>query len=135
MKILVTGANGLLGRHLVRKLVDKHFEVVATAKGDSKLSSIGGQHFQYHSLDITDGAAANKLISEYKPAVILHAAAMTQVDECELNKIDCWNTNVTATRFLVDAAKEVGARFILYPQILYLMVFMVHIKKTTNPTR
>jgi dTDP-4-dehydrorhamnose reductase len=113
MKILVTGANGMLGRRLVRKLVEQQYEVVATAKGQSKLEDINGEKpIDFRSLDITDGASMNRLINEVRPDVILHAAAMTQVDECELHKIDCWNTNVTATRFIVDAAKETGSRII-----------------------
>ena len=112
MKILITGANGLLGRHLVKKLSNSENEVIATGKGPSRLPANPSKKFKYYSLDVTDGAAVNKLINETRPEVILHAAAMTQVDECELNKIDCWNTNVTATRFIVDAAKETGSRII-----------------------
>jgi len=112
MKILITGANGLLGRHLVKKLVEKKHKVIATGKGVSKFKLNAADEFEFHSLDIRDGTAVNKLVNEVKPAVVLHAAAMTQVDECELNKVDCWNTNVTATRFLIDAAREAGSRFI-----------------------
>ena len=112
MKVLLTGANGLLGRHLVKKLAEKGYEVIATAKGESKINSIGNGKVKFLSLDITDGAAVNKLMNEVKPDVLLHTAAMTQVDECELNKIDCWNTNVTATRFLIDSAKETKSRII-----------------------
>jgi dTDP-4-dehydrorhamnose reductase len=112
MKIFVTGANGLLGRHLVRKLAEKKYEVIATAKGDLRIPLINGMNVKFRSLNITDGAAVNKMINEIKPSVIIHTAAITQVDECELNKIECWNTNVTATRFIVDAARETGSRLI-----------------------
>jgi dTDP-4-dehydrorhamnose reductase len=37
---------------------------------------------------------------------------MTQVDQCELHKQDCYNINVTATRFIIDAAKAIGAKFV-----------------------
>jgi len=112
MKVLLTGANGLLGRHLVKKLAEKVYEVIATAKGESKINSISNGKVKFFSLDITDGAAVNKLMDEVRPDVLLHTAAMTQVDECERNKIDCWNTNVTATRFLIDSAKETKSRII-----------------------
>src|SRR5688572_24479152 len=112
MKILLTGANGLLGRHLAKKLFQKNHELIASAKDSLKIPGVDKNSIQFRSLDITDGSAVNKLVNELKPGVIIHAAAMTQVDQCELNKIDCWNTNVTATRFLVDAAKEVGSRMI-----------------------
>ena len=86
--------------------------MIATAKGESKINSISNGKVKFFSLDITDGAAVNKLMDEVRPDVLLHTAAMTQVDECELNKIDCWNTNVTATRFLIDSAKETKSRII-----------------------
>src|SRR2546430_15624056 len=112
MKVLVTGANGLLGKHLMTKLLLKKYEVIATGKGASKFSYAHDPNCQYHSLDITHGEAVSKLIIATRPDMIIHAAAMTEVDECELNKIDCWNTNVTATRFIIEAAREINARII-----------------------
>lgn len=111
MKVLVTGANGLLGQELVALLLQRQFEVIATSKGPNRLQ-VSDAKFRYRDLDITDGMASNKIITEERPDVIIHAAAMTQVDQCELNKIDCYNINVTATRFLIEAAKEINARFV-----------------------
>jgi len=112
MKILLTGANGLLGRRLLNKLTEKNYDVVATVKDASTISQAQNGKAEFHSLDITDGDSVYKLITSVKPNVIIHAAAMTQVDQCELNKIDCWNTNVTATRFIVDAARETKSSII-----------------------
>lgn len=112
MKVLVTGANGLLGQELVALLLQRKHEVIATSKGASRLQpSIAGS-LTYRDLDITDGLEVQKVVTEFMPEVIVHAAAMTQVDECELNKIDCYNINVTATRFLIEAAKEVNSRLV-----------------------
>jgi dTDP-4-dehydrorhamnose reductase len=112
MKVLVTGANGLLGQELINLLLEKDFEVIATSKGSSRLRIKAIRNLSYKDLDIIDGLASNKILAECKPDVIIHAAAMTQVDQCELNKIDCYNINVTATRFLIEAAKEINAKFI-----------------------
>jgi dTDP-4-dehydrorhamnose reductase len=56
-------------------------------------------------LDITDGMSVMTFMNKHKPRKIIHAAAMTQADDCELDPVRCWNVNVTATRFLIDAAK------------------------------
>jgi dTDP-4-dehydrorhamnose reductase len=112
MKILVTGANGLLGQELVKQLVEKKYQVVATGKGPSRLIVAALEGYLYKELDITNGPEVENLILEERPSIIVHAAAMTHVDQCELNKQDCYNINVTATRFLIDAAKAVDARFI-----------------------
>jgi dTDP-4-dehydrorhamnose reductase len=112
MKLLLTGVNGLLGQVLAKKLCEKKYTVVGTGKGQCRLIAAALENFTYKELDITDGPAVEQCVLEEKPSVVIHAAAMTQVDECELNKQDCYNVNVTATRFLLDAAKMVKARFI-----------------------
>jgi dTDP-4-dehydrorhamnose reductase len=110
MKILLTGSNGLLGKRLVTKLSGSEHQVIATSRTAFEAGTL--KNIDFRILDITDGPAVNVLINQVRPDVIVHAAAMTQVDQCELNKIDCWNTNVTATRFIVDAAKETESRII-----------------------
>lgn len=112
MKILVTGANGLLGQVLIKDLVDKKYTVVATGKGPSRLLVASLDNYSYNDIDITNGPEIQKFILAEQPALIVHAAAMTNVDQCELNKQDCYNVNVTATRFIIDAAKVIKARFI-----------------------
>lgn len=112
IKILVTGANGLLGQTIIRQLLEKKYEVIATGRGDDRAQVSPSAPTYYKSIDITDGPAIEQFIIEQKPSVIVHAAAMTQVDQCELHKQECYNINVTATRFIIDAAKAVGARFI-----------------------
>jgi len=113
MKILITGSNGLLGQHLVKMLIEHTaYEVVATGKGNCRLPFKPTALYNYYPLDITDGVAVQTFIKLHKPDVVVHAAAMTQPDPCELNPIDCWEVNVTATRFLIDAAEEVKAFFI-----------------------
>lgn len=111
-KILVTGANGLLGQTIIKQLSGKQYSVLATGKGANRIETAYGTNYEYADVEITDGPAIEKLILEQRPHIIVHAAAMTQVDQCEVNKQDCYNINVTATRFIIDAAKAVGARFI-----------------------
>ena len=111
MKILVTGANGLLGQTIIKQLLEKKFIVAATGRGPSRMDVIV-EGFSYSDIDITDGPAIEQFILEQHPQVIVHAAAMTQVDQCELNKQDCYNVNVTSTRFIIDAAKAIPSRFI-----------------------
>jgi dTDP-4-dehydrorhamnose reductase len=112
MKILVTGSNGLLGQHLIKMLAETTFhQVIATGRGENRLPFLS-ENYRYVSLDITDGIAVNDCLLFYKPDVIIHAAAMTQPDPCEQDTVQCWDVNVTATRFLIDAASAIGAYFI-----------------------
>lgn len=109
MKILITGSNGLLGQHLVKMILDTtSHEVMATSKRQPRLV-IQDSRIHYYSLDITDGMAVNLLLEKLQPDTIIHCAALTQVDECEQEPIRAWEINVTATRFLVEAAKQINA--------------------------
>jgi dTDP-4-dehydrorhamnose reductase len=113
MKVLITGANGLLGQHLVKLLIEStNYMITATGKGVSRLPFNATNQFNYVSLDITNGVEVAAFIARDRPDIIIHTAAITQVDECEQNPIHCWNTNVTATRFLLGAAEITGAAFI-----------------------
>jgi dTDP-4-dehydrorhamnose reductase len=109
-KILITGANGLLGQKLVEQLVaGGKFEVIATGKGPCRLNSEG---FDYQDLDITDSSQVDEVITQFAPDSIIHGAAMTNVDQCELNHDDCVLVNVKATEYLVRAAEKTQSHFI-----------------------
>lgn len=112
MKILVTGANGLLGQTLIMQLLEKKYEVIGTGRGPTRLIAAAVEGYTYKDLDITDGPATSEFIIQENPALIVHAAAMTQVDQCELHKQECYNVNVTATRFIIDAALAIQAKLI-----------------------
>ena len=113
MKILITGANGLLGQHLVKLLLDTtDHEIIATSKREPR-SVLQDSKLHYYALDITDGMAVNLLLEKLLPDTIIHCAALTQVDECEQQPIKAWEINVTATRFIVDAAKKINA-FVIF---------------------
>lgn len=105
-KILITGSNGLLGQKLVQQLKnDKSVFLIATARGENRIPD--EQDFEYCSMDISNEDDVNKVISKYKPDTIIHTAAMTNVDACELNKEECKLMNVDAVRFIVNAVKNI----------------------------
>jgi len=102
MKILVTGANGLLGQKLSALIAeDSQIELVTTARAKLNFELPRGR---FVALDITDQASVNKVIAQEKPDVIINTAAMTQVDQCETEREACWLNNVTAVDYLVKAA-------------------------------
>jgi dTDP-4-dehydrorhamnose reductase len=105
MHILVTGSNGLLGQKLVGILsADKTVKLSATSRGSNRLNFTEG--YSYHSMDITNEEEVNVVIDSLKPDVIIHTAAMTNVDQCELEKENCWSQNVYSVSYLVAACKK-----------------------------
>ncbi|WP_132054417.1 SDR family oxidoreductase [Pseudocnuella soli] len=106
--VLITGANGFVGHYLAAKLLRSHYKVVATAKGEQRLS-INHPQFFFQNLDITDEQAVAAVMQLWKPAVVVHCAAMTKPDECELNKDAAWQVNVTGTEHLLQSAAANGS--------------------------
>lgn len=111
MKILITGSNGLLGQKLVYLLKDKtNVTCVATARGDNRIKIKEGYIFE--TLDLTDSARVFEVLQKHQPDCIIHTAAMTNVDECELKPNDCELNNVIATKHLIEASKSFKPHFI-----------------------
>jgi dTDP-4-dehydrorhamnose reductase len=107
-RILICGANGLLGQRLSLMLSTQNdYEVLNTSIErsfvyDKKL-------FDYNQLDLINRSDVKSLISSFQPDVILNAAAATNVDWCESNREEAWKANVTAVENLAEASRKVGA--------------------------
>ncbi|RPD51703.1 SDR family oxidoreductase [Paracnuella aquatica] len=106
--VLITGANGFVGHYLAAKLLRCQYKVIATAKGEQRLS-INHPQFFFQNLDITDEQAVAAVTQRWKPHVVVHCAAMTKPDECELNKEAAWQVNVTGTEQLLQSAANNGS--------------------------
>ncbi len=106
-KILITGANGLLGQKIIHlfenSAYQKEWELITTARGSNRFAKNKSRYF---SLDIADQAAVENLILETKPDVIIHTAAMTQVDDCEKEKETCTLMNVKAVAHFINACEK-----------------------------
>jgi dTDP-4-dehydrorhamnose reductase len=95
VKILVTGAAGLVGRHLAHTLARDH-DVLALKRSD---------------LDISDRDAVNRYVSAVKPSLIVNCAVI-QVDESEQNPPKAQAVNVEGPRLLAGAASRLDAEII-----------------------
>jgi dTDP-4-dehydrorhamnose reductase len=110
MKILVTGANGLLGQKLSALLMsDKNVTPVLTAREKLYFPQHRGE---FRSMDITDARATMEVIRSVKPDVVINTAAMTLVDQCETQQDLCWKNNVTAIENLIAACASSNSHLI-----------------------
>ena len=89
VKIFLTGAAGFLGRRLLTLLLDKGFDVVAVFH--RRVVEV-----QHPRLSVVVGDLAE--VDLPQADVAIHAAAMTDVDRCEVEREACWRSNVVATR-------------------------------------
>lgn len=107
--VLVTGANGLLGQKLIKRLLEKGtFKIVATGRGDCRLPK-DWQGFDYEPMDITDPVSIKKVFDAFQPEIVIHGAAMTNVDQCETEKEACYEQNVSAVKNIITASEKIDA--------------------------
>jgi len=111
MKILFTGSNGLLGQKIcaLTTAYPQH-TFLATSRGANRTQNLGRAN--YISMDITKRADVLRVVEEFEPEIIIHGAAMTHVDECELQRDLATLMNVEGTRHIAEAAQNVQAHLI-----------------------
>lgn len=112
MRILITGACGMLGRDLVEALSKEHEVVGLDVKSpksivNSPKSTVHGSRFIV--CDITDRKNIIKAICDVRPEVVIHTAAYTDVDGCEKNKDLAYKVNGTGTQNVALACKKCKA--------------------------
>lgn len=111
MNILVTGINGMLGSALYSILYSS--KDYKTAGLDlNKKSPLGLPLKYFIECDITDCTALSRAIKEVRPDIIIHAAAYTDVDGCELNPDKAEIINGLGTQCVSKAAHDVKASLI-----------------------
>ncbi|MBX9993193.1 dTDP-4-dehydrorhamnose reductase [Priestia aryabhattai] len=96
-KVLITGANGQLGKELVELFTAKGFEVYG---------------FGRDKMDITNQAQVQEVLSTLKPNIVIHSAAHTQVDLAESEPEQAFSINAYGTRNVAVAAEAVGAKLV-----------------------
>lgn len=94
MRILVTGANGQLGRELCRQLAPP---VIALSRAQ---------------LDISDEPSVQQTLHRCRPDVVINCAAYTKVDRAEEELDRCFQVNAQAVRHLARVCQRLGARFV-----------------------
>jgi dTDP-4-dehydrorhamnose reductase len=110
-RILITGANGLLGQELVAAFSPHpEFDVLATGKEEQPRFS--GGSCGYTALDLNATSDMKQLFSDFTPDVVVNCAAMTSVDQCEDEREACWRVNVDAVEQLTRCCLTYGVKLV-----------------------
>ncbi len=111
MKILVTGSNGFVGNRLVKALAaSENLDLIATSLHPPVHPLPANVVFE--SLDLTNRSVVGYILDRYQPGVVVHTAAMSGVDACELDPASCWKINVHAVEYLAEACRRNGSKLI-----------------------
>lgn len=103
MKVLITGSAGFLGKHLYKKLKAR-YEVAGIDRNESEWVD--------REVDLTDKKAVKNAVEEIKPDIIIHAAALSNVEYCETRREEARTINVDGTDSLVDSIRGTSVKFI-----------------------
>jgi len=105
VRVLVTGSKGLLGNKIIDVFKrESEYEFLAC--------DLSSDHEGDLTLDITDRQNVMDMVGTFKPAVIVNAAAYTNVDKAEVEKEIAYRVNGTAVGYLADAANTFDAKLI-----------------------
>ncbi|MBI2063494.1 MAG: SDR family oxidoreductase [Candidatus Yanofskybacteria bacterium] len=107
---IVTGASGLLGSQLLQNLKSQNYETLAVFNQNPELVSSGVKKI---NCDIRDKKAVWALKNLINPsALIIHCAAITNVDLCEKEKEMCEAVNIGGTRNVCELARQTDSKII-----------------------
>lgn len=105
-KFLVTGSSGLIGRQVIRDLVEKNFDVYSCYRIEKPEFGMPTH------LDISKKEEIVNTVEAIKPDVVIHLAAMTDVDLCEIQKELATLINRKSTEVLAREAEKHNAFFV-----------------------
>lgn len=101
-KVLITGASGLLGKYLIQE--NQHHQITGTWFTN---------HYGNIQLDICNQSQARYVFDKVKPDVVIHCAAISNVDYVERNYAEAYNVNIIGTRIMLELSEEHRAKFVL----------------------
>ncbi|AXH57823.1 MULTISPECIES: GDP-mannose 4,6-dehydratase [Pseudomonas syringae group genomosp. 2] len=102
-RILLTGANGFVGKALHKRLLEENHEVFGTVRSSSD-SLMSDQ--QYSLLDVCNRDEVDEVVQRVKPTHLVHLAAISSVANSFKDPLLTWNTNIIGTLNLMESLKK-----------------------------
>jgi dTDP-4-dehydrorhamnose reductase len=97
-RVLITGCGGMLGDAMYQTFCSSYQHVRAT--------DIDLNEPWLSRLDVRDLADCERAFTEFRPTIVLHLAALTDLEYCETHQDDCWKTNALGVENIALLARE-----------------------------
>jgi dTDP-4-dehydrorhamnose reductase len=103
-RVLITGSGGMLGAAVYPTFSASYEQLLAT--------DIDRNEPWLSHLDVRDIAACEKVFASFRPTLVLHLAALTDLEYCEKNLENCWRTNALGTENIALLARRSDATMV-----------------------
>jgi GDP-4-dehydro-6-deoxy-D-mannose reductase len=110
VRVLVTGAGGFVGRHLVRALARERHEVHGLVHPSDPVAGLAELPMTPHAGDVTDGAALDATVGKVAPDTVVHLAALSFVPAAEHDPQPTYRVNVGGTLAVLAALRARAPR-------------------------
>lgn len=107
-RLIVTGASGFVAGSVIWQ-AGPEWEVHALS---GKPAPLHRPHLHWHTLDVLDHDELRRVFEHIRPSVVIHTAAIADINFCEANTDTADQVNIMLTRALVELCREGGARMI-----------------------
>jgi dTDP-4-dehydrorhamnose reductase len=108
MRILVTGANGLVGSRVCDLLAQSSDSVTGIGRGPRRVSG----SWPYEPGDLADAESVAEQFAAFRPEAVIHCASAADVDGCERDRDGAFADNVCVTGHVATAARKAGAHLV-----------------------
>jgi UDP-glucose 4-epimerase len=115
-KVLVTGGAGFIGSHLVRKLLDSDYTILVVddlSVGRRDLLPPSNE-LKFVKLNIGDENSLCKVLSKFRPNIVIHLAAIHFIPFCNANPQRTFEVNVLGTRNLLECCRRIKPETLIY---------------------
>jgi dTDP-4-dehydrorhamnose reductase len=106
MRILVTGASGLLGLNLSLLMHESH-QIIGVDR-----NKLVGTPFELVKADLLEASACSRILEQVRPEAVIHTAANADIDSCELDPDSAQRLNAELPGELAETCAQRGIRLI-----------------------
>lgn len=110
MRVWLTGGTGFVGSNIVHVALERGYEVMTSVH---RFHPGAGVRYQTEQVDITDEVAVRASIDRFAPDLVIHCAILNDFDALYRDRHAAWQAYVTATASAAEAARLVGATFVV----------------------
>jgi len=124
MHYLIFGGTGSLGKKLIDRLISLHHCVSVFSRDEAKhwtiKNEVKNNNLKFYVGDIRDKNRILNVLRQSKPDVVIIAAALKQVDTCELSPTESIQTNLLGTTNVIDSINELNDEFATIKAVLFV---------------